>query len=97
MPHDAAVKLVHLPAARFIAGRTRDASPCGLLIELDDPRPILPGDRVKVALGGTLVRAEALTPGRVVRVEQTGDGAQRVGVALERMIELKPAESLAAA
>lgn len=93
---DLAVKLLHVQGARFIGGRTMDASPLGLLIELDEPRPILAGDRVRIAIGSALVRSESLTPGRVVRVERTTSGAQRVGVALDHAIELKPAGSRAA-
>lgn len=62
---------------RYYAGTTRDLSAGGLLVRLDLPIPLEPGDRLFVAVESKLdrriLRQEDFIPARVARVVGSGD------------------------
>lgn len=62
---------IFLPAAaRFLAGRTRNLSAGGALVEIDGPRDLKPGDTLELGIAWSnraLLPADALIEAKVVR------------------------------
>ena len=63
-------KVFHPASGRVLAGRTRNLSAGGALVELDTPRDFVPGDRLELAIAWTrraVLPADALVEAKVVR------------------------------
>ncbi len=63
-------KVYHPASGRFIAGRTRNLSAGGALVEIDTPRDFTPGDTLELAIAWTrraVLPADALVEAKVVR------------------------------
>lgn len=80
---------VFLPAtARSCAGRTRNVSAGGALVELDSPRDLKPGDTMELGIAWTnraILPADALVEAKIVRHVSTlilpdGTARRTIGV-----------------
>lgn len=63
-------KVYHAASGRFLAGRTRNLSAGGALVEVDTPRDFAPGDSIELAIAWTrraVLPADALVEAKVVR------------------------------
>ncbi len=85
---------IYRPAhKRYLPGRTLDLSAGGALLEVEAPRPLIPGEAIDLAVAWTnlpVLPTRALQDARIVRVTRERDGRQIVAV------EFKRAQSLSA-
>jgi hypothetical protein len=90
------VKLLEPRTRRFIAGRTRDASPAGLKLELPATSALGVGSRVEVYVGvdgdGTVASRRAMLPARIVWMRRGDASANSTRVLAG--IELAQAQQL---
>jgi hypothetical protein len=89
MPLDRPAKVFHRGTWRYIAGRTKDVSDGGVLLELPADRPLAVGDMVDVALGRPgvgVLKGDEFVWAKVVRVSATGRGTNLAAVSLTRLI-----------
>ena len=95
--HDARLPLTRpakvqcLTTGRYLAGRTRNLSAGGALLEIDHPSLLVPGQRLRVGVARTkqdvVLAAEEMTPATVVRSAGLR-GTQTVAVQFDRRQQL---------
>ena len=72
------VKVRSEMTGRYLAGGTINVSPCGVMIRLDAPGSLLPGERVRLGIcqsrNQALLLADDLAPATVVRSARTESG-----------------------
>lgn len=91
VPIRRACKVFHRGTWRYLSGATCDASAGGVLVEMDTPRDLTPGDPVDVAVAtelGVVLRGEEFVAGKVVRVQESEGGRLRVAVKLIRPLNV---------
>jgi hypothetical protein len=85
----AACKVYHAASGRYLAGRTRDVSRSGVMIELAPGPRLESGDALAVGMGAAaLLGIGDLIAGKVVWSEGSGanaDGTRRVAVEFDRV------------
>ncbi|MCC7145010.1 MAG: PilZ domain-containing protein [Phycisphaeraceae bacterium] len=90
------IKIYHESSARFLAGRSRDLSPGGSLIELPASYRLQPGQRIRFGMAHTerqaLIEAESMHTATIVRCLSFGD-TQQVAMVFDVPLELSLAES----
>jgi len=77
-------KVYHAGSARYLPAYTRDLSSGGMLLEIDSPRALCPGDHLDIVIAWndrTLLSEADMAPSRITRVLDTGSPRQIVGVA----------------
>jgi hypothetical protein len=74
-------KLFHAATNRYLAGRTRDVSRSGVLIELSPGPAFVPGEPVAIGVSGAALLAEGdLIAARVVWSEGSREGPRRAAL-----------------
>lgn len=84
-------KIFHCPSRRYLTARTCDLSSGGALIHLEDGRPISPGEEVLMVVdwtGRTIVPADRMVHGTVVRVAGAIGRHQSIGLQFAQATEL---------
>lgn len=77
-------KVFHVPTGRYLPGWTCDASSGGLLVRVQSPRALRPGDAVEVVIAWNrrvLLNASDATPARIARTLPGEKGEQFLGLA----------------
>lgn len=80
-------KVLHTPSFRYMAARTCDVSPGGVLLELSQHRPLTVGDPVDLLVDWNqsgLVSQQAMLRATVVRLGRRDGLRQQVAVRFER-------------
>jgi hypothetical protein len=81
------VKVQCLITGKYLAGRTSNLSDAGLLLELDNPSLLVPGQRVKVGIQQTrqdaVLKAKLMAGATVVRSMGIG-GKQTVAIQFDQ-------------
>lgn len=90
-PVERPCKIFHCPSRRYLSARTCDLSSGGALIHLEDGRPIAPGEEVLMVVdwtGRTIVPADRMVHGTVVRVAGAIGRHQTIGLQFAQATEL---------
>ena len=81
---EAPCKVYQAATGKYLAGRARDVSRSGVMIELLPGPALLPGEAVGIGMGAaSLLGREDLIPARVVWSDADRAGARRVAVEFE--------------
>jgi hypothetical protein len=79
-------KVFHSATGRYLPGRTRDLSRSGVLIELGPGPAFIPGEPVRVGMGGAALLEEGdLVAARVVWSEASRDGPRRAALEFDAL------------
>ncbi len=81
-----AAKVFHTPSRRYYSARTRDVSGGGMLIEVDCPRAINPGERVEVGVQWfrrAIIEKSSMRGACVVRTYRDLNDRLLIGVVLD--------------
>lgn len=87
LPIERPVKLQCQVTGKYVAGRTSNLSDGGMLIVIDNPSLLVPGQRIKIGVQQTrqdvVLKAGQMTPATVVRSMGIG-GRQTVAVQFDQ-------------
>ena len=79
--------MFHAATGRYLAGRTRDVSRSGVLIELPPGPAFVPGEAVAIGISGRALLEEGdLVAATVVWSEGSRDRARRAALEFERVL-----------
>jgi len=80
-------KVHHPVSRRYVAAETLDVAAGGVLLHVDSPRPLAPGDLVEVVVAwddSVILSTDAQIPAKVLRVIQSAEGGQTVACVFDR-------------
>ncbi len=91
-------KIHHVPTGRYWPGVTWDISSGGVLLGVDAPRDLKPGDAIELYISWSsrpLLKSEDCIIAEVKRVLPRTDGRQFVGLEFAEQLTLMPAQAAA--
>ncbi len=90
------MKLLAVDTGRFLSAKAQNISSTGMLLTVNNPSLLVPGQRVQVAVawssGQVVVRRQDMTEATVLRSLGHG-GSQSVAVQFEQPMELQTAQA----